>query len=115
MSPPARLVWERSDGRRVEFPLDGEAFDVGRGQEAAIRIEEPLVSRRHARIERRGDGWIVADLGSTNFTRLNGQRVRRECELADGDELHFARAKCTFLVLGGAAAHPPDPPLATPE
>ncbi len=103
MSTPARLVWERADGRRVEFALEGEAFEVGRDEKAAIRIDEPLVSRRHARIERRGDAWVVADLGSTNFTRVNGQRVRRECELSDGDELSFARARCLFQILAPEA------------
>ncbi len=103
MSAPARLVWERSDGQRTEFPLDGEAFEVGRGEQAVIRIDEPLVSRCHARIERRGDGWVVSDLDSTNFTRVNGQRVRSECALADGDELSFGRARCRF-VLGEAQA-----------
>ena len=98
MSPRARLVWERSDGQAVEFPLEGDAFEIGRDGKLAIRIDEPLVSRRHARIERRGEVWVLVDLGSTNFTRLNGQRVRRECELADGDELRFARARCRFLL-----------------
>ncbi len=99
----ARLVWERRDGEQVEFPLDGEAFEVGRDEQAAIRIDEPLVSRRHARIERRGEVWVVADLYSTNFTRVNGQRVRREQELADGDELLFGRARCVFRLRAEAA------------
>ena len=97
MSPAARLVWERRDGRAVEFPLDGEALEVGRDEDVAIRVDEPLVSRRHARLERRGEAWVVVDLGSTNFTRVNGERVLRERELAHGDELRFGRAKCTFL------------------
>ena len=69
---------------------------MGRDEDADIRVDEPLVSRRHARIERRGDGWVVVDLGSTNLTRVNGQRVRRERELEDGDELQFGRAKARF-------------------
>jgi pSer/pThr/pTyr-binding forkhead associated (FHA) protein len=97
MSAPARLVWERPDGQRTEFDLDGDVFEVGRGKEAPIRIDEPLVSRAHARIERRGEDWVVTDLGSTNFTRVNGQRVRSECALADGDELCFGRARCRFV------------------
>ena len=97
MSGPARLVWERRDGKVVEFPLDGEALDVGRDEDAAIRVNEPLVSRRHARLERRGDTWVVVDLGSTNFTRVNGERVLRERQLAHGDELRLGRAKCRFL------------------
>jgi pSer/pThr/pTyr-binding forkhead associated (FHA) protein len=115
VSAPARLVWERADGGRVEFALDGDAYAVGRDEDVAIRVDEPLVSRRHASIERRGDGWVVVDLGSTNLTRVNGQRVRRERELAHGDELSFGRAKLVFLVLGGAAPHPPDPPAAPPK
>lgn len=97
MSVPARLVWERADGGRVEFPLDGDALAVGRDEDVAIRVDEPLVSRRHASIERRGEGWVVVDLGSTNFTRVNGERVRRERELAHGDELSFGRTKLVFL------------------
>jgi pSer/pThr/pTyr-binding forkhead associated (FHA) protein len=98
VSAGARLVWERPGGGPVEFRLDGEALEVGRDEDAAIRVDEPLVSRRHARIERRGEGWVVLDLGSTNFTRVNGERVRRERELAHGDELQFGRAVCRFLL-----------------
>jgi pSer/pThr/pTyr-binding forkhead associated (FHA) protein len=36
------------------------------------------------------------DLGSTNFTRVNDERVVRERELADGDAVQFARARCVF-------------------
>jgi len=99
MSAPARLVWQRADGSRVEFALDGEAHEIGRDEDAAIRVDEPLVSRRHASVERRGDAWVVIDLGSTNFTRVNGQRVRRERELAHGDELRFGRAKLVFEIV----------------
>lgn len=99
MSAPARLVWERADGGRVEFALDGEAHEVGRDEDVAIRVDEPLVSRRHARVEKRGDGWVVVDLGSTNFTRVNGQRVRRERELEHGDELRFGRARLVFEIV----------------
>ncbi len=97
MSAPARLVWERTDGGRVEFALDRDAHEVGRDEDVAIRVDEPLVSRRHASIQKRGEGWVVVDLGSTNFTRVNGQRVRRERELEHGDELSFGRARFVFL------------------
>jgi pSer/pThr/pTyr-binding forkhead associated (FHA) protein len=96
VSARARLVWQRADGGEVEFALDGDALEVGRDEDAAIRVDEPLVSRRHARIERRGESWVVVDLGSTNFTRVNGDRVRRERELAHGDELQLGRARCRF-------------------
>jgi pSer/pThr/pTyr-binding forkhead associated (FHA) protein len=91
----------------VEFPLDGEAVEVGRDADVAIRVDEPLVSRRHARLERRGESWVVVDLGSTNFTKVNGERVRRERELAHGDRLTLGRARCVFLVAEGAKEAPP--------
>jgi penicillin-binding protein 1A len=115
LSSRARLVWERPDGWRVEFPLEGDALEVGRDEDVAIRVDEPLVSRRHARLERRGERWVVVDLDSTNFTKVNDERVVRERELADGDSLQFGRARCVFSILGGTASSPPDPPLATPE
>jgi pSer/pThr/pTyr-binding forkhead associated (FHA) protein len=93
---PARLVWDRPDGERVEFPLDVETLVVGR-EDAAIEIDEPLVSRQHARLEQCDEGWKLVDLGSTNLTRVNGE-VIRERILADGDKVHFARAACRFLV-----------------
>ena len=96
MSTPARLVWKRPGGEPVAFELSGELVEVGRDEGLAVRIDEPLVSRRHARLERRGSTWVVRDLDSTNFTRVNGQRISREMELSDGDELCFARAVCTF-------------------
>jgi pSer/pThr/pTyr-binding forkhead associated (FHA) protein len=99
----ARLVWEKVDGGRVEFPLDSSPMMVGRDETAEIRVDEPLVSRAHARIERRGDAFVVCDLGSTNLTRVNGEVVG-ERELRHGDELRFARARCVFLVEGS-----PDP------
>ncbi len=92
----AQLVWRRGEDDLVEFPLDEDVLEVGRDEGVAIRIDEPLVSRRHARLERRDGVWTVRDLDSTTFTRVNGRRIRSEQELSDGDELQFARARCLF-------------------
>ena len=97
MTAPSRLVWERPDGARVEFELTASVMTVGRDETADIRVDEPLVSRLHARIERRGETFVVLDLGSTNYTRVNGERVS-ERTLTHGDEVKFARARCQFLV-----------------
>jgi pSer/pThr/pTyr-binding forkhead associated (FHA) protein len=81
----------------VEFPLATEVLTVGRDEGAEIRVDEPLVSRHHARIERRNGRYFVLDLGSTNRTRVNGAAVS-ERELHDGDEVRFARARCRFVL-----------------
>ncbi|MET0555940.1 MAG: FHA domain-containing protein [Vicinamibacteria bacterium] len=93
---PARLVWEKSDGSRVDFPLGDLPLVVGRDEDADIRVDEALVSRAHARIEPREDGYAVLDLGSTNLTRVNGDVVS-ERSLTHGDEVRFARARCQYL------------------
>jgi pSer/pThr/pTyr-binding forkhead associated (FHA) protein len=95
----ARLVWQRPDGSEVEFPLGAPVMVVGREGDADIRVDEPLVSRAHARIERRGDLYFVLDLGSTNLTRVNGEVVA-ERALRHGDEILFARARCRFVAEG---------------
>jgi pSer/pThr/pTyr-binding forkhead associated (FHA) protein len=97
-----RLVWEKSDGSRVEFAIAAAVMLVGRDGDADIRVAEPLVSRAHARIERRGEAYFVVDLGSTNLTRVNGEVVA-ERQLQHGDEVRFARARCVFLADGGTA------------
>jgi pSer/pThr/pTyr-binding forkhead associated (FHA) protein len=97
-----RLRWERKDGSFAEFPIDRAVLVVGRDESCDIVIDEPLVSRAHARLERRGDRYFVLDIGSTNSTRVNGDAVA-ERELHHGDEVTFSRARCFFLKEG------PDP------
>ncbi len=97
----ARLVWEKADGSRVDFPLARDVLVVGRDDDVDIQVDEPLVSRAHARLERRGEAWFVLDLGSTNCTRVNGDVVA-ERELRHGDEVKFARARCLFVAEDGA-------------
>lgn len=94
-------MWEKADGSQVTLPLTEEVMTVGRDEDANLRVDEPLVSRLHARIERRGERFFVLDLGSTNLTRVNGEVVA-EHELKDGDEIRFARACCVFRAPGAA-------------
>jgi pSer/pThr/pTyr-binding forkhead associated (FHA) protein len=103
----ARLVWHRADGTTSEFPLTLETTRVGRDPEAEVLIDEPLVSRLHAEIIRKGDEFLVRDLGSTNLTRVNDCIITRS-GLHNGDELRFARARCVFVCTPVAAAPPED-------
>lgn len=95
-APQNWLVWQRPDGVEVRFPLEGESLTVGRDETADIRVDEPLVSRAHARIERQDEGFRLVDLGSTNLTRVNGEVVQQRL-LHHGDEVRFARARCQFV------------------
>lgn len=85
----ATLVILSPDGgkRRVEID-DGETI-LGRGEDLAISLRDPNVSRRHVRIIRNGEGWLVEDLGSRNGTFHNGLRIREKVSLTPGDTLRI--------------------------
>jgi hypothetical protein len=73
-----------ADGRRVV--IAEEPVTIGRLPECDVVLSDPNVSRRHAEVRRRGNDFVVVDLGSTNGTRVNGAGVR-ERQLTDGDEI----------------------------
>jgi hypothetical protein len=77
--------------------LDGRGpWSVGRSQENDIVINDPNVSRRHARISRADSGFVVEDLGSTNGTMLDGAPIDRE-RIEGGDELTFGQSTARFV------------------
>lgn len=77
------------------YQLGAQPIAIGRSPECEITIMDSNVSRRHAEIQPRGDGFVLIDLGSTNGTRVNGVRVA-ERELRDGDELAFGTTRMVF-------------------
>jgi pSer/pThr/pTyr-binding forkhead associated (FHA) protein len=58
---------------------------IGRMSECDVTLSDSNVSRRHAEIRAAGTGYVLADLGSTNGTLVNGERLSAERRLADGD------------------------------
>lgn len=72
------------DGRRIA--IGEEAVTIGRLPECDIALSDPNVSRNHAEVRRRGNDFLVVDLGSTNGTKLNGAGIK-ERKLNDGDDI----------------------------
>jgi hypothetical protein len=80
-----------------KHPLEGRGpWSVGRSQENDIVINDPNVSRKHARISRADNGFVVEDLGSTNGTLLDGAPIDRE-RIEAGDELTFGQSTARFI------------------
>ena len=93
----------RSGGGRVgeSFPLPGGApegsrLTIGRRPESDVFLDDVTVSRDHALLVHRADGWHLDDLGSLNGTYINRERIESR-KLADGDELQVGKYKLTFL------------------
>jgi diguanylate cyclase (GGDEF)-like protein len=63
---------------------------IGRHPDCALILSDPLISSFHARVEDRGDSWTLVDLGSTNGTRVNGERAT-EVALDPGDKLGLGK------------------------
>jgi hypothetical protein len=80
-------------------PGTGGRYTIGRDPVCDLLIEDLTVSRVHARLERDADGWMLADLGSTNGTRLNGWRVREPVRVRAGDRVCFGAAR--FIMRAG--------------
>lgn len=86
-----RLVW----GAR-ELPLaEGENL-LGRDPDGAVSIDDPTVSRHHARVLVAGGLARLEDLGSKNGTWLRGRRLAAPELLEDGDEIRVGPATMTF-------------------
>lgn len=81
--------------------IRGREATIGREPTNDICIRDPLVSKHHARIIISNHSVTLFDLGSANKTRVNGQVVT-QATLRYGDELTFARVKCS-LVLAAVA------------
>ena len=88
---PAMLLMGR---QRVE--LDHGVNEVGRDSQCAVFINDPSVSRGHARITLTGMVATIVDHGSKNGTQVNGTRLEGPVELRDGDELTFGRIEARF-------------------
>ncbi|KSU69652.1 FhaA domain-containing protein [Pseudarthrobacter enclensis] len=85
------------DGQR--YSLNAPSIVLGRSSEADIHVEDTGVSRRHLEI-RTADGVTSAvDLGSTNGSYVNGQRVSGSTELTDGSTITMGRTKIIFRLL----------------
>lgn len=92
---PALLVLTGNEvGTRC--PLEGTTL-IGRDPQAALVLSDAGVSFRHARIEDRGDAWAVVDLGSTNGTQIDGERIADHV-LEPGERVTFGATVVRFEV-----------------
>lgn len=79
-----------------EYPLSESGTVIGRGTSAALRVDDPSISREHARILFQGGMWQIMDLGSANGTLVHEIPVRGVHRLSSGDQLRLGNCKFQF-------------------
>lgn len=113
------------------FPMEGEALTIGREAGNAIVINDAEVSRKHTQFVLQGGKYVVTDLGSTNGTFVNGQRLTGQHVLQPGEVISLGEQinllfeavlpvdpNATMMSPSRQAAQPPRPapaPVAAPR
>jgi hypothetical protein len=104
MAERYRLVMQAGPNPGKVFELTMDSMSIGREASNDIVIQDAELSRNHSRISRRGGAFVLEDLGSTNGTFVNRQRITSPRTLAPGDEIGFGENIVVTFQGEGAAA-----------
>lgn len=113
----AFLMVSTGEAAGTVFPLTHSSLLIGRSPDAEVRINEQAISNEHARLEVEGARFTLRDLGSTNGTYVNGQRLVDAVTLAGGDSIRAGSTTFTFVTresgmpAGTVRLRNPDPHL----
>src|SRR4051794_18358655 len=94
-SRSALLVVQRGPNAGARFLLDAERTTAGRRPDSDIFLDDVTVSRKHAEFVRRGEEFLVRDVGSLNGTYVQRDRID-EAVLKDGDEVQIGKFRMVF-------------------
>ena len=103
----AEITIQAADGTKGRHALVKDRVTIGRSRENDIFLPDQWLSRHHAEIVLRPEGYALLDLGSKNGTLLNGTRVKDEARLEAGDVITLGEHLLTFVE---AASEPPPEP-----
>ena len=89
MASQFQLIMRSGPTPGASFTLEGDQLDIGRDSTNEIVINDAEISRRHARLTFQGGKYVLEDLGSTNGTFVNGQRLAGPRVLKSGEVVSF--------------------------
>jgi len=92
----AEILVQTADGNRQRFPVGKERMTIGRARDSDIFLPDQWLSRQHAEIVRQEGGFFLVDLDSKNGTLVNGEKVRQQRRLQDGDVIALGEHQLTF-------------------
>ncbi len=112
---PGRLrrAWQTERLPKLLLPAPGPyPLLIGRDPANGLRLNHETVSRLHAELSAQNGRWVLRDLGSTNGTCVNGQRLVGSIPVRDGDQVSFGRM--SFRLTAPALRPPELPPPRAP-
>jgi pSer/pThr/pTyr-binding forkhead associated (FHA) protein len=125
-APTLASMLVRSGGLKgTRYPIKVPVINIGRADYNDLVLPDDSVSTSHAKLQRREDVWVLSDLGSTNGTFVDGERIEGESVLSPGATIRFGELSLLFepatsepagakgggtKVLGALQVPPPPPP-----
>ncbi|HYH72278.1 MAG TPA: FHA domain-containing protein [Nocardioides sp.] len=88
---PTHLLVVEGDNPGARAELADAPLLIGRGSDAAIKLDDDYVSTRHARVAASGDEWFVEDLGSTNGTYVGPVRITQPTTIGVGVQVRVGK------------------------
>jgi pSer/pThr/pTyr-binding forkhead associated (FHA) protein len=92
-NPSIAQAYLESEDSQETIPLNGDLIRVGSYFDCGIKLDDPGVSRQHALFRSIDSYWLLQDLGSTNGTWVNGERIERPKRLNANDRIAFGRIR----------------------
>jgi len=89
--PPSSVVVHAPDGKKLGSFRLADAVSIGRSERSTIKLDDSYVSQSHARLYARDGAWFVEDLGSTNGTFVNEQKLAAPAMLQPGDKVRVGQ------------------------
>jgi pSer/pThr/pTyr-binding forkhead associated (FHA) protein len=95
-APIASLLVRSGSLKGKRLTVRNPVVNIGRGDYNDLVIPEPSVSASHAKLQRREGIWVLTDLGSTNGTFVDGERLTEETPLGPGATIRFGEVATLF-------------------
>lgn len=112
MTSQYQLIMRSGPTPGAAFTLEGDQITIGRDSANGITINDAEISRRHARLTFQGGKYVLEDLGSTNGTFVNGQRLAGPRVLKTGEVVSFGEQ---IILVFEATSFNPDATVVSPR
>src|SRR5512132_2092073 len=112
MTSQYQLIMRSGPTPGAAYTLEGDQITIGRDSSNTITINDAEISRRHARLTYQGGKYVLEDLGSTNGTFVNGQRLAGPRVLKPGEVVSFGEQ---IVLVFEALTFNPDATMVSPR